>query len=165
MKNKLFNRFIGVIDERDEYQQQEIHKELAFSGMILWILTMLLMGVSLVIDTIHNQLSFVSISLLIINMTYALYVIIKLRKGHVDETDCASIEEYEEKKNQLKKSSSIAAIMWGFFMLITMEYLFPYLATGEIDISLFGIIIWIAAAVFFGTAIYLLSKSKLKRHF
>lgn len=31
MKNKFFNRFIGTIEDRDEYQLKEIYKELAFS--------------------------------------------------------------------------------------------------------------------------------------
>ena len=80
MKNKLLNHFIGVMDDRDEYQQQEIYKELAFSGMLLWSLSMLLMLVSIVIDTIQNTISFSTPALLMINMIYAFYITIRLLK-------------------------------------------------------------------------------------
>ncbi|MDV2582383.1 hypothetical protein [Alkalibacillus haloalkaliphilus] len=69
MKNKVINHFVGTLDNRDECQQQEIYKELAFSGIILWYLTMLSMFVSLVIDTMQNTLSFATPSLLIIWFT------------------------------------------------------------------------------------------------
>lgn len=165
MKNKLLNRFIGVIEDRDEYQQGEIHKELAFSGMLLWILTMLLMSICLVIDTIHDRLSFETLSLLIINMIYAIYIVVRLRKKHLYDTDCASLAEYEEKKRWLKKSSILAGVLWGFFMLIFMQYLLPYSSTSEIDVSWPKILIWIVVAALFGTILYWFSKSKLKRHF
>ncbi|MGY0694570.1 DUF3278 domain-containing protein [Virgibacillus sp. FSP13] len=165
MKSKLLNRFIGALDERDEYQQQEIYKELAFSGMLLWCLTMLLMLISLVTDTIHNKLSFVTPSLFLINMVYAIFILVRLRKKHLDDTDCASIEEYEDKKKRLRKSSALAGILWGLFMLIMMQYLFPYLSTGEIDVSWQNILIWGIAGIFFGTALYWISKSKLKKQF
>ena len=42
MKTKIFNHFIGAIDARDEYQQQEIYKELAFTGILLYYVTMTL---------------------------------------------------------------------------------------------------------------------------
>lgn len=165
MKNKLLKRFIGAIDDRDEFQLQEIHKELAFSGILLWYLTMLLMFASLVVDTIHNTLTFITPALLIINMVYAINVVSKLRKKHLDDTDCASIEEYKEKKKRLKKSSTIAGVAWGIFMLILMQYIFPYLSTGDIDVSWWDVLIWIFAGVCFGTAIYWLSRSKLRKHF
>ncbi|MEK4129411.1 hypothetical protein NYE67_06995 [Solibacillus sp. FSL W8-0474] len=34
-KENIINKFIGAYDERDEYQKQEIYKEIAFSGIIL----------------------------------------------------------------------------------------------------------------------------------
>lgn len=165
MKNKLIKRFIGAIDDRDEYQLQEIHKELAFSGILLWCLTMLLMFASLVVDTIHNTLTFITPALLIINMVYAIIVVSKLRKKRLDDTDCASIEEYKEKKKRLKKSSTIAGVAWGIFMFIFMQYIFPYLSIGEIDVSWWDVLIWVFAGVFFGTATYWFSRSKLRKHF
>lgn len=102
----LLNRFIGVLDERDEYQKQEIHKELAFAGIMLWVLEMLLMASSLVVDDMHNTLSFQTFSLLIINMVYATYIMVRLRKHNLDDMDCASLEEYERKRKQLKKLSA-----------------------------------------------------------
>lgn len=165
MKDQLLNRFIGVLDDRDEYQRYEIYKELAFSGIMLWYLSMFLMFISLIIDTIHNTLSFATPSLLLINMVYALMTVIKIRKKQLDETDCASVEEYEEKKKQLKKASSLAGFQWGLFMLVFMEYVSPYLSTGEIDVSWWNILIWLLGGLFFGMTMYGVSKSKLQKHF
>ncbi|MGX1724965.1 hypothetical protein [Bacillus haynesii] len=84
MKNQVLNRFIGAVDDRDEYQRYEIYKELAFSGVLLWYLSMLLMFISLIIDTIQNTLSFATPSLFMINMIYGAMIIIKMRKKHHD---------------------------------------------------------------------------------
>lgn len=166
MKNKkILNHFIGAIDDRDEYQQQEIYKELAYSGMLLWFLIMLLMFASVVVDTIYNKLSFVTPALLIINMVYAVKIVSSLRKKHLDGTDCASIEEYNEKKKNLKKSSAFAGIQWGLFMIIFMQYILPYLSTGEIDVSWQSVLTWVVAGIFFGSALYWFSKSKLQKHY
>lgn len=165
MKNQILNRFIGVMDDRDEYQLFEIHKQLAFSGILLWYLSMILMFISLVIDTTQNTLSFSTPALLIINMVYAVMTLIRLRKKQLDETDCASIEEYEEKKKQLKKTSFIIGIQWGLFMIVFMGYVSPYLSTGEIDVSLPVILTYALGGIFFGGTMYWFSKSKLKKHF
>jgi len=165
MKNKLLTTFIGTIDNRDEYQQQEIYKELALSGMLLWTLSMLVMFINLIIDTMHQTLSFSTTALLIINMVYAVTISARVRKKHLDSTDCASLEEYQQKKKQLKKSSTIAGVFWGIFMLIMMQYVFPYLATGEIDVGWQHVLLWGAAGIFFGLALYWFSKSKLLIHF
>ncbi|MFC1283878.1 DUF3278 domain-containing protein [Bacillus paralicheniformis] len=165
MKNQILNRFIGAVDDRDEYQRYEIYKELAFSGVLLWYLSMLLMFISLIIDTIQNTLSFATPSLFMINMIYGAMIIIKMRKKHLDETDCASIEEYEEKKKRLKKTSFLAGFQWGLSMLVFMEYVSPYLSTGEINVSWWNILIWVLGGIFFGMTMYWFSKSKLQKHF
>lgn len=165
MRNKILNRFIGVQDDRDEYQLYEIHKELAFSGIMLWYLTILLMTISLIIDTIYNTLSFATPSLFIVNMIYAILTLIKIRKKQLDETDCASIEEYDKKKKQLKKSSFIAGIQWGLSMLILMEYVFPYLSTGKLNLEWWNVLIWLSGGMLFGITMYWFSKSKLQKHF
>ncbi|GIO17553.1 hypothetical protein J18TS1_06530 [Oceanobacillus oncorhynchi subsp. incaldanensis] len=165
MKNKLLTSFIGTIDNRDEYQQQEIYKELALSGMLLWTISMLVMFVNLIIDTMHQTLSFSTTALFIINMFYAVTISARLRKKHLDNTDCASLEEYQQKKKQLKKSSTFAGFFWGFFMLAMMQYVFPYLSTGETNASWQSVLIWGAAGIFLGLGLYWFSKSKLLIHF
>lgn len=165
MKDKLLKRFIGAIDDRDEYQLQEIHKELAFSGIFLWCMTMLVMFASLVVDTVQNTLTFITVALFIVNMIYAIRIVAKLRKKHLDGTDCATIEEYREKKKQLRKQSTIAGVAWAVTMLILMQYVFPYLSTGEIDASWQKILIWVIAGIFFGATLYWFAKSKLQKHF
>ncbi|MGX1723809.1 DUF3278 domain-containing protein, partial [Bacillus haynesii] len=79
--------------------------------------------------------------------------------------DCASLEEYEEKKKRLKKTSFLAGFQWGLSMLIFMEYVSPYLSTGEINVSWWNILIWVLGGIFFGMTMYWFSKSKLQKHF
>ncbi|MFA9560157.1 hypothetical protein ACERII_22840 [Evansella sp. AB-rgal1] len=165
MKNNILNSFIGVVDDRDEYQRHEIYKELAYSGIVLWHLTMLLMFVSLIIDTIQKTSSFATLALFIINMIYAIMTIIKLGKKNLDETDCASIEEYEEKKKQLKKMSIIGGFQWGLFMIFLLEYVLPYLRNGVLDVSWFNVVVWSIGGMFFGLITYWFSRSKLKKYY
>lgn len=165
MKNKFVKRFIGTIEDRDEYQLKEIYKELAFSGILLWYLTLLLMFISLIIDTVNNTLNFLTIALLFVNLIYTINITSNLRKNRLSDTDCVTIEEYKNKKKQLKKSSTIAGIMWGIFMLVFMQYLLPFLSYGSIDISWFKVLLWVIAALVFGTIIYWNSVSKIQKHF
>ncbi|SDB82707.1 Protein of unknown function [Pelagirhabdus alkalitolerans] len=165
MKDKILNRFIGAVDERDEYQTQEIHKELAATGVLLWYLTMILMVTSLIVDTVQNTLSWITPALLLINMAYALTVTVRVRKKHLDETDCVTKAEYEEKKRQMKKQSILAGIQWGFFMLVFMEYILPYLSAGDPNLNAFSIMTWLFGGIVFGAVMYKMSKSSLQKHF
>lgn len=40
-KERVYNSFVGTMSERDEYQKQEINKELSVAGIGLWWLNML----------------------------------------------------------------------------------------------------------------------------
>ncbi|QXE02422.1 DUF3278 domain-containing protein [Terribacillus sp. DMT04] len=164
MKNKILNHFVGVMDDRDEYQQQEIHKELAFSGILLWCLSILVMFVALVVDTVKDSVSFTTVCLFIINMVYAGLMTTRIRKKSLDETDCVTEEEYEERKARLKKSATFMGIFWGGAMLVTMDYIFPFFSNEEVDIS-WGSIAWVIGGIFFGMTMYSFSKMKLKKHF
>lgn len=165
MKNKFLKYFINTVNDRDEYQLREIYKELAFSGILLWYLTLLIMFISLIIDTVNNTLNFSTIALFLLVMVYSINIVLRLRKKRLDDTDCASLEEYKDKKEKLKKKSTIAGITWAVFMFIMMQYIFPFLSYGSIDVSWWGVLIWGIAGLAFGTIIYWSSVSKLQKHF
>jgi predicted membrane protein len=165
MKHKFLQYFIGAADNRDEYQLREIYKTLAFSGIFLWYLTLLLMFISLIIDTVHNTLNFSTIALFVLTMVYAINVVLKLRKERLDDTDCASLDEYKVKKRHIKKKSIFTGVLWGVFMLVMMQYIFPYLSDGSIDINWWSVLIWCLAGLAFGTIIYWNSVSKLQKYF
>ncbi|MER1956652.1 MAG: DUF3278 domain-containing protein [Solibacillus sp.] len=118
MKNQIFNHFIGAIDARDEYQQQEIYKELAFSGIILYYLLMLLMGTSLIIDLLQQTFSLITPILLIVTIGYSGFLMKRLNKKELMVTDCATPEEYEMNVHRLKRSSTLIGISWGLMMLL-----------------------------------------------
>jgi len=165
MRDKLLNRFIGVMDDRDEYQQQEIFKVLSFSGMLLWVMTLTLMMVCLIADAINDELSVGTVGLLIINMVYASYTLIQLRRKQLDGMDCETEEEYLLKKKRLRKSSTFAGLQWGILMFIMMQYILPYINEGTLDVSWTTFIIWMVAGILFGLFTYWLSKSRLKKHY
>ena len=165
MKNSILNHFIGAFDERDEYQKQEIYKELALSGMIFYYLSMLLMVVSLVIDTFNNEMSIITPILVILNIGYSGYIGYRLRKKQLDTSDCATPEEYNAKKAKLKRSCIIASIQWGLSMVVMMEYIFPFIGGEDLSLSWFSILVWIIGGIAFGFFLYLMSKSKLQKQF
>lgn len=165
MKHQIFNHFIGAIDERDEYQQQEIYKELAFTGILLYYMTMLLMMISFIIDLVQQTFSIMSPVLLVVNIVYSYLIMIRLNKKEWMVTDCATPEEYEMNVRKLKRSSTLAGINWGLLMLLWMEYLMPFISREEIMFSWIDLVIWTIGGAVFGVAMYYFAKSKLEKHY
>lgn len=162
-KEKIYTTFIGAISDRDEYQKQEINKELAFAGVGLWYLNMLAMLIMLVIDAMNQTTSVGTIIIFIINMIYSNYVIIKMKKGKLNDTECATKEEFLEKKKLLRKSSFKAGISWGLQMFVFMCYVFPFLSSEKISISSFDIYVWGGAGMVFGLSMYGFALLNLKK--
>ncbi|MEK4532145.1 hypothetical protein [Solibacillus sp. FSL K6-1554] len=165
MKNQIFNHFIGAIDTRDEYQQQEIYKELAFTGILLYYVTIVLMMVSLITDLVQQTVSIMTPILLIVNIGYSILIMKRINKKEWMATDCATPEEYEINVRRLKRSSTFGGISWGLMMLLFMEYLMPLISREEISFSWIGVISWGIGGALFGTAIYYISKSKLVKYY
>lgn len=165
MKDSILNHFIGAFDKRDEYQKQEIYKELALSGIIFYYLSMLLMLVSLVIDTFNNEMSIITPILVILNVGYSGYIGYRLRKKQLDTSDCATPEEYDVKKAKLIRSCIIVSIQWGFWMIVMMEFILPFIGGEKLSLSWISMLAWILGGLALGLFLYLLSKSKLQKQF
>jgi len=165
LKDSILNHFIGAVDDRDEYQKQEIYKELALSGIIFYHLSMLLMVVSIVIDTFNNEMSIITPILLILNVGYSGYIGYRLSKKRLDTSDCATPEEYDAKKAKLKRSCTSAGIQWGLWMIIMMEYVLPLIGGEDLSLSWFNMTAWAIGGIAFGFFLYLVSKSKLQKQF
>jgi hypothetical protein len=165
MKEQIFRRFVGAFDERDEYQNNEIYKELAFSGIILYYFTMLIMVISLIIDTITNNFSIITPALILLNVVYAGIITYRLNKKQLDMTDCATAEEYEMKKKRLKRTSTFAGIFWGLAMILWMEYIMPLLGGEEVIFSWIDALIWLIGGIVFGVCIYSYAKSRLIKQY
>ena len=165
MKDSILNHFIGAFDERDEYQKHEIYKELALSGIIFYYLSMLLMLVSLLINTFKNEMSIITPILVILNIGYSGYIGYRLSKKKLDTSDCATPEEYDVKKAKLKRSCVMAGIQWGLLMIVMMEYILPFIGGEKLSLSWIGILAWTIGGIAFGFFLYLLSKSKLQKQY
>ena len=165
MKDSILNQFIGVFDERDEYQKQEIYKELAVSGVVFYYLSMLLMLVSLIIDTFNNEMSIITPILVVLNVSYSGYIGYRLSKKKLDTSDCATPEEYERKKAELKRSCIMAGMQWGLWMIVMMEYILPFIAGEELSVSWIAILVWSIGGLALSVFLYLVSKSKLQKQY
>ncbi|MGR6009095.1 hypothetical protein ACT7CZ_15865 [Bacillus cereus] len=84
MLEKMYLRFINKVSERDEYQIQEINKEFAIAGLMLWYTNILAMFIMLVVDTINQTLSIGTIITFVVNMLYANYLMWKLKKEKIE---------------------------------------------------------------------------------
>ena len=165
MKENIINKFIGAFDERDEYQKQEIYKELAFSGIIFYYMSMFLMVISLIIDTFKNELSLITPILVMINIGYSGYIAFRLNKKQLDISYCMTSEEYNIKKAKLRRSSVSVGIQWGFWMIIMMEYILPFIGGEALSLSWFNMMIWLIGGLLLGVFLYFVSKSKLKKRY
>lgn len=123
------------------------------------------MMISLINDLVQQTVSFMTPTLLIVNIGYSGVIMMRLNKKGWISTDCATPEEYEINIHKLKRSSTFRGISWGLIMLLWMEYLMPLISREDINFSWIGIISWGIGGLLFGIAIYFISKSKLEKHY
>ncbi|MGH0592556.1 DUF3278 domain-containing protein [Bacillus pretiosus] len=162
-KERVYNSFVGTMSERDEYQKQEINKELAVAGIGLWWLNMLVMLIMLLVDTMNHTISIGTILFFLPNMIYANYLTFKFKKKRLNETECATKEEYLQHKKKLRIAGLKAGVLWGFQMFVFMNYILPYVGSEEISISLFDVGLWSCGGIFFGVTMYMIGLLNLKK--
>ena len=163
LEEKLFKRYIGFIDERDEYQKSVIYKTLAKLNMYSFYLISILMLISLIFDTINHRFTFGTFALLFIQQFNAYYILIQLRKSGVDITEVYDNITYLKQLKRLKKQSVISGIQWAFFMIIMNNYIFPSLLGENIILNIKSIIIWSLGGLSFGLGLYFIEKVKLRK--
>ncbi|MFC6653480.1 DUF3278 domain-containing protein [Paenibacillus rhizoplanae] len=163
MEKRMLKPFVGYMEERDEYQRGEIHRVLAGACMHALYLTSGLMLISLIMDTIHHTFTFGTMALFIVQQFVAYYILIRLRKTGVAETEYDIDADYEKTIKALKKKFFLAGAQWGFTMLVLMEFLFPALAGEKIEIHLFNILVWCIMGAAFGIITYFLQKRNIKK--
>ncbi|KUP26412.1 hypothetical protein [Paenibacillus sp. DMB5] len=91
----MLKPFIGYLEERDEYQQGEIHKILAGACMYAFFLTTGLMLISLVIDTLNHSFTFGTVALFLVNQFLSYFIMFRLRKTGIAETEFEIEADYE----------------------------------------------------------------------
>lgn len=162
MEKRMLKPFIGYLEERDEYQQGEIQKILAGACMYAFFLTTGLMLISLIIDTLNHSFTFGTVALFLVNQFLSYFIMFRLRKTGIAETEYAIEADYEKTIKALKKKFFLAGTQWGFTMIILMEFLLPAIAGKKLEIHPFSIIVWIIAGAAFGICTYFLQKRNIK---
>lgn len=77
-EQKLLKHFVGLIDDRDEYQQKMIYKVLADANMITFILLTMSMMISFIWDAWHHIISLGTIFLFLIQQFKSYYILLKI---------------------------------------------------------------------------------------
>ena len=162
IEKKLLKRFVGYIDDRDEYQQKMIYKILANANMMTFILLMVCMMISFIWDAWHQTVSLGTIFLFLIQQFNSYYVLAKTKKFDVVKTEVFDEETYKKELNKIKKGAILSGINWGISMFAWMEFLFPLILNDPIELKWFNICVWFIASILFGGSMYVVGKGKLK---
>lgn len=162
LENKLLQRYVGYFGERDEYQEAKIYEILASSNILTFYLTTALMMISLIWDSIHQQYTLGTILLFGLQQFNSYYILFKLRKYKVQQTEFYDEKSYTSALKSLRTRSFWAGLQWGLSMFFLMTIVFPMLWHDPIKVGWIPILIWLLAGLFFGVSIYLISKSQLK---
>lgn len=159
----LQKHYIGYIDERDEYQQRVISEILATANIYLSYLLIIALVGSLIFDGVNHSLSFGTVALTLLQVINSCYISERIRKSGVDETEFYDDKSYSMQIKKLKRQCTIGAIQWGIFCFAVMQYMWPWILGEAINIDVSKVIIWSIASIIFGTGIYSMGKSKIKR--
>jgi hypothetical protein len=164
-KKRMIERATGIteINKRDEYQVQEITKELAVSGIGLWYLSMIAMFIMLIIDIANNTFSVHPFVLLFINMIYAGYTMLSINVNNLMDMECATEEEYIQKKRMLRKSAVKSGTFVALGVILLSGFIFPYLESNEPSLSLLDILLDIGSGVLFALTEYGIRSLNLKK--
>lgn len=162
LESKMLRRYVGYLGERDEYQRGKIHEILANANMLTFYLITILMMISLVWDSIHQQFTLGTFLLLIVQQFNSIYILVKMRKYQVQKTEYYDEESYRLAVNTLKIKGLWAGLDWGFSMFIWMTFVFPSLWGDPIRVNWWDILIWLLAGFLFGFTMYHIGKNRLK---
>ena len=161
-EQKLLKRFVGFIDDRDEYQQKMIYKVLADANIITFILLTISMMISFIWDAWHHTISLGTIFLFLIQQFNSYYILSKTKKYDVVKTEVFDEETYQKELRKIKRGAIIAGINWGIFMFGWMEFLFPLILHEPIELKWFNVGVWVVTSMMFGGSMYVVGKGKLK---
>ncbi|ELC8442534.1 DUF3278 domain-containing protein [Clostridium perfringens] len=159
----LQKHYIGYIDERDEYQQRVISEILATANIYLSYLIIIALVGSLIFDGINHSLSFGTVALVVLQFINSYYISERVRKSGVNETEFYDGESYDMQIQKLKRQCIMGAFQWGIFVFSATQYIFPWILGEAINIELYQVVIWSIASIIFGTFMYNIGKSKIKR--
>ncbi|MBO0449175.1 DUF3278 domain-containing protein [Enterococcus sp. MJM12] len=161
-ENKLLRSYVGYLGEREESQKVTIYKILANANMLTFYFTTILMLISLIWDSIHQQFTLGTFLLLAVQQFNSYYILFKFRKYKVQQTKFDDKEAYILAVKTLKLKGFWIGLDWGVSMFITMTFIFPTLWHDPIRVTIWNVLIWLTAGFFFGFTMYLVSKNQLK---
>jgi hypothetical protein len=111
----------------------------------------------------HQQFTLGTILLFFIQQINSYYILFKMRKYQLAQSEFYDEESYQTAVKYLKKKMAWAGIEWGFTMFVMMNFIFPALWGDPIDVMWRDVAIYLVAGAFFGMIMYALEKCQLKR--
>lgn len=161
-ESKLVRRYIGYFGKRDDSQKTKIYEVLANANILTFYLTTILMLVSLIWDSIHQQFTVGTFLLFAVQQFNSYYIVFKLKKYMPQQTEFYDEESYSLAIKTLKIKGIWAGLDWGVSMFMWMTLIFPILWHDPIRITWWNSLIWVITGFFFGLTMYLFSKGQLK---
>ena len=162
VKKHMLHRFVGFLGERDEYQEKIIYEVLGNANMLTFALLTIGTLVSFIWDSVHGTISLGTILLLLIQQFNSFYIVLKMKKYKVDQTEFYTQESLDKAIRKVKIKSVWAGIDWGIWMFVWLHIVFPVLWKEPINISWFDGITMIMISGWFGGCMYALARSKFK---
>ncbi|MFV0558258.1 MAG: DUF3278 domain-containing protein [Enterococcus sp.] len=162
IEEKLIQHYVGYIGERDEYQKSKIYEILSSANMLTIYLSTILMFISLIWDSVHQKITLGTIFLLVVQQFNSLYLVFKLKKYQVQQTEFYDQASYLQAVKQIRRKTFLGGLNYCVWMWVMNVVVLPSLWQDEIHITWYKTTIWLITGIFFGITMYFFSKSQLR---
>jgi hypothetical protein len=162
LDNYLLKRYVGYVNERDEYQKSKIYQTLANANLLTMYLISLFMLISLGWDAMHQQFTLGTILLFLAQQINSYYILFKMRKYQLAHSEFYDEASYQAAAKGLKRKAVWAGANWGIIMFVMMNFVFPALGKEPIHVTWISVAIYVVTGALFGSTMYALARSQLK---
>lgn len=149
----------------DERENKEISQCFTKLAIFTYILIMLSMIASIIIDNIYSNNSIATIFFVLIFIYMSSYISIKTRKYSLAQINIYSEAEYKKRIKKLKVLSLFNGLYFGLGMFLFMKVMYKYFQGIDGNISMLNITLYVVFGLPFGIVSYYLKKSKLNKEY
>ncbi|WP_144781758.1 DUF3278 domain-containing protein [Macrococcoides caseolyticum] len=155
--------FTGLDMTNDEYQRQQGYLILTNCFNYIFLLIPILLLGSLAWDSYHQIISAGTIIFFITQQVLSIFVLNHIRKTKVDISEYYTHDDYKVELKKVKLQSVKIGLYWGSTMYLLMEVLFKLISGEKYEFSWFNLLIWVLGGAFFGTMMYFVARTKIKK--